>query len=128
MQKLYKISSIRTNNFNDPNMMEKFTKLWSDTINNHGSNSILYGIYHEYEGNYKNDYTVTTATDTKISDDIICLPDNNYQIFSTDRENLVSTWQTIWQLEEQGKLQRTYQYDFEKYLLDGTVEIHIGVK
>ncbi|MFS0647164.1 hypothetical protein [Siminovitchia sp. 179-K 8D1 HS] len=40
----------------------------------------------------------------------------------------MKTWKRIWELEEAGLLERVYTYDFEKYLPNGEIEIHIAIK
>ena len=127
-QKVYEITSIHTNNFTDVDVMKKFTELWQTTILQGHGLSVLYGVYHDYASNYQGDYTCSTATETPNIGKVIELPDTPYQVFKTNRLELPQTWVKIWQLEESGELNRAYQIDFEKYLLDGTVEIHIGIK
>lgn len=128
MKQVYEIGSIRTNNFTDIEVMKKFGEMWQNTILKGHGLSVLYGVYHDYASNYQGDYTCSTATETPHDGRIIELPDTPYQVFNTNRMELPQTWIKIWQLEETGEIDRAYHVDFEKYLLDGTVEIHIGIK
>lgn len=127
-QPVYEIQSIRTNNFTDIDVITKFNHLWQQTILQGHGLSTLYGVYHEYASNYQDDYTCSTATETANDGKMIELPDTPYHVFTTNRLTLPQTWMKIWQLEEAGELKRAYQVDYEKYLLDGTVEIYIGLK
>ena len=127
-QQVYEIQSIRTNNFTDIEVMKKFGELWQQTILQGYGLSVLYGVYHEYASNYQGDYTCSTASEMPNNGKMIELPDTPYQVFKTNRLELPQTWIKIWQLEAQGEIHRAYHVDFEKYLLDGSVEIHIGLK
>ena len=63
------IEKIRTNNFNDENVMQKITDMWkkaSTVLSNKNDN--VYGLYHEYESDYKGDYTLcVTIEDSPLS-------------------------------------------------------------
>lgn len=55
----------------------------------------------------------------------------NYQIFSVDNQDeqgVINTWNQIWKLEDNQKISRSYLYDYEKYYIDGKIEIYIGIK
>ncbi|MFB2539586.1 MULTISPECIES: GyrI-like domain-containing protein [unclassified Acinetobacter] len=125
--KLYEINTIRTNNFNDAQVLEKFGQLWQDTLAKYDGQSTLYGVYHEYQSNYQGDYTCSTASDKENGGRNIVLSDAKYKIFHCHKDDVAKTWQDIWALEEKGELHRVYQMDYEKYLADGQVEIYIGI-
>lgn len=127
-QQIYEIQSIRTNNFTDAEVMKKFGEMWQTAILQGYGLSVLYGVYHDYASNYQGDYTCSVACDTPNDRKVIELPDTPYQVFKCTRLDIPQTWLKIWQLEEAGEISRAYQVDFEKYLLDGTVEIHVGIK
>ncbi len=125
------ITSIRTNNFNDKQVMDKIKNMWesaSSSLTNYEGN--VYGVYYDYESDYKGDYSVGVATE-KNGGTPIEIPTEKYEIFtvdSTDDQGVFKTWSSIWNLEESGTLNRAYTVDFEKYLPDGEIEIHIAVE
>lgn len=126
---LHKIKSIRTNNFNDPEMFSKVTDLWSKSVVNIPENKIRYGIYHNYQSDYRGDYSLTTAIEDKNDMSGILIPDSNKYITYTDDSNDVpKLWKQVWLDEDNKKIIRKYDYDFEKYYPDGTVEVYISVK
>ena len=127
-QQVYEITSIRTNNFTDVEVTKKFGELWQSTILQGHGLSVLYGVYHDFDSNYQGDYTCSTASEMPNMGKVIELPDTPYQVFKCTRLDIPQTWVKIWQMEESGELNRAYQVDYEKYLLDGTVEIYIGIK
>lgn len=126
------IEKIRTNNFNDNQVMQKITSMWknasSSLANNNGN---VYGLYHEYESNYKGDYTLCVAVEDKAEVSIIIPDEIKYKVFqvdTSDEQGIFSTWNEIWNKEEEGQLKRAYTFDFEKYYPDGNVDIFIAVK
>lgn len=133
MQKIYVVDSCRTNNFNDTHFLEKVSKLWNNLFSSYGSAEIKYGVYHNYENDYKGDYTLSIGVEGSIDNsDVLEIPKSEYKIFEVDllkaQENAIfETWKSIWDLEEKGLLKRDYVMDFEKYYLDGRIEIHIGI-
>lgn len=131
--RLTMIKTIRTNNFNDDQMMPKIIELWKEASQHFTSNEqIKYGVYHEYESNYKGDYSLSVAIENKNEDSFIEIPKNEkYDIFkvdTTEEQGIINTWSKIWELEEAGTLKRAYTVDFEKYSPNGDVEIYIAVK
>lgn len=130
---LYVIESTKTNNFNDRQMMQKVKTMWkraSQQLKNYSD--CIYGLYYNYESDYKGDYHLSVAIEQNRSDISITIPeDETYEVFkvnTTDQNGILNTWKKIWELEDEGKLQRKYSYDFEKYYPDGNVEIHIAIK
>lgn len=129
----YLIDSIRTNNFNDPNMLERIQNLWSQSLNKlAGYSGNIFAIYHKYVSDYKGDYTLSIATDSlyfkESSGPIIST--EAYAIFKVKdnlRENIVGQWQSIWKLGDEKKIHRAYRLDFEKYAANGEIEIFISV-
>ena len=130
--KLKIIEQIRTNNFNDENVMQKITDMWekaSSVLSN--KNDDVYGVYYEYESDYKGDYTLCVAVEGKDEPSILIPEDIKYEIFKVDTDDeqgIFKTWNEIWKKEDEGQLKRAYTYDFEKYYLDGNIDIFIAVK
>lgn len=127
------ISTIRTNNFNDEAVMEKITNLWKDAstiLKNH--DGVTYGLYYDYESDYKGDYTLSIAIESSNSESTITISNTkNYEVFPVDPSDelgILNTWKEIWEQEENGSLKRAYSYDFEKYYPNGQIEIHIAIK
>ena len=51
------IKSVRTNNFNDNNIMHKITEMWKDAsslLNN--KDEVTYGLYYNYFRNHNTDH------------------------------------------------------------------------
>ncbi|MUK88365.1 AraC family transcriptional regulator [Ornithinibacillus sp. L9] len=126
------INSVRTNNFTDELVIKKITGMWkeaSSKLENH--TDTIYGVYSDYESNYKGDYTLSVAIESSSGKHLIEIPPNSkYETFSVDTSNehgVMNTWKEIWQLEEKGTLKRAYTYDLEKYYPNGEIEIHIAV-
>nr|WP_106783168.1 effector binding domain-containing protein [Lysinibacillus timonensis] len=130
---LYIINSIRTNNFNDEQMMGKIKSLWEEASRKLVNyQEAVYGVYYDYDSNYKGDYSLSVAIEENNSASIIYLSnDTKYEVFNvdhTDEQGIIKTWGQIWELEESGLLERAYSYDFEKYYPNGEIEIHIATK
>jgi len=133
MMDLTVIKSVRTNNFNNEAIMEKISNMWkeaSNVLENH--NGLTYGLYYDYESDYKGDYTLTVAIEGNEKDATIQIPEKStYKVFEVDTSDeygILNTWKKIWELEENGDLNRAYTYDFEIYFPNGQVEIHIAIK
>lgn len=128
------INTIRTNNFKDETIMQKITEMWKEAsglLNN--QDIVTYGLYYQYESNYKGDYSLSVAIEgsSEINSEINISNTSKYEIFkvdSSDEYGVLNTWKEIWEREERGKLDRAYSYDFEKYYPDGQVEIYIAIK
>lgn len=126
------VGSIRTNNFQDEQLVQKITNLWkeaSDRLTNEEKST--YGVYHNYESNYKGDYSLSIAAEDTNGESFLELPSNEkYKVFKvdvTEENGVIHTWQEIWAQEEAGALKRAYTYDFEKYEPNGEIEIHIAI-
>lgn len=131
--KLTVINSVRTNNFNDDLLLQKISGLWKDASSRlTGQDSIVYGVYHNYESNYKGDYTLSIALEDSQNQPSLEIPNNTkYEIFNVDtadEQGTLNTWKTIWEREESGTLNREYTYDFEKYYPNGEIEVFIAIK
>ncbi|MGN8646964.1 GyrI-like domain-containing protein [Gracilibacillus sp. HCP3S3_G5_1] len=122
--------NIRTNNFKDKQMMEKIQHMWKEVYRKlEGKKDTIYGVYYDYESDFMGDYSLGVGIEDKNGSILISNP-GDYQIFkvtSPDDGGILKAWQKIWELEKSGKLERVYSVDFEKYLPNGNVEIHIAV-
>ena len=131
--------SARTGN-HAPEMMQVIGKLWNRFFNEGIYASIpdkvnekALGIYTEYAGDEKSDYTTVVACETSSEpkDDTyaVCrIPAGKYAKFVIHGDMVqavAAAWQEIWQM----KLERTFQCDFEEYQDDSMdhAEIHIYV-
>lgn len=126
---LYKIDTIRTHNSNE-NAAEKIAKLWASNQPKLPLNMPCYAIYDHYESDFKGYYDVSIATEQQPNENSDLLEINDftfYEIFRTDKNNLLETWQRIWRKEQQGLLKRSYQVDFEKHYPDNKIDIYISV-
>ncbi|WP_079915059.1 GyrI-like domain-containing protein [Paenibacillus sp. 32352] len=131
--KLTIINGVRTNNFNDDLLLQKITGLWEEAFNSLTNRDIIfYGVYHDYESDYKGDYTLSVGFEDSTSESSIEIPDNaEYEIFNVDsaeEQGVINTWKKIWERENSGTLKRAYTYDFEKYYPNGEIEIYIAIK
>lgn len=122
---------IRTNNFNDKQMLDKITKLWreaSEKIND--QDIIKYGVYFDYQADYKGDYSLAVGIEAEDGD--LEIPERlNFKVFQVDKADemgIVNTWAEIWKLEDKQSLERAYTFDFEKYYPNGDVEIYIALQ
>lgn len=114
-------------------MLQKITELWRDashTLAKDGTTK--YGLYHNYESDYKGDYSLSIAIESNGEEPTIAIPQNEkyvkYHVEPGDERGISNTWAEIWAQEEAGTLKRAYTYDFEKYSPDGEIEIYIAIK
>ena len=125
---VYKVRSIRTNNFNnDP---KEILDLWQVVmIKYHDYKGNWYGVYHEYDTDFKGDYTLTICSDSDIAHTKkIVIDTNNYKIFDVKSiEKIGNVWQKIWDLEIKESINRAYTIDYEKYS-KGDITINIALK
>lgn len=127
------IKSVRTNNFKDDAIIQKITDLWkeaSSILKN--QDEVKYGLYYDYESDYKSDYTLSVAIESSDNEGTIKIPNTSkYEIFEVDTSDefgILNAWKEIWRREEKGDLERAYSFDFEKYYPNGQIEIHIAIK
>ena len=86
-------------------------------------NDNVYGLYHEYESDYKGDYTLCVIVEGKGESSKIIPDDTNYEIFkveANDEQGIFNTWSEIWKKEDEGQLRRAYTFD-------GNIDIYIAV-
>ncbi|QJX80350.1 effector binding domain-containing protein [Priestia megaterium] len=134
--KLKILKSIRTNNFNDIYLVDKIQRIWREASTHLPQEKVAtYGVYHKYNSNYKGDYTLSISiegnSNSNNSDITLNIPDDTkykqFQVDCKDELGVINTWKKIWDLEENGELNRAYSYDFEKYFPDGKIEIYIAL-
>jgi predicted transcriptional regulator YdeE len=126
--KLYVNEIVRTNNFEDDDIMNKILGMW-DTFykNNDDYKGKVYAIYHDYESDYKGDYSLALCTED-ISADKFFEVDfaNSIEYKCSGKDEIVNVWKRIWEDEEENKIQRRYDIDWgEEYKEDGSVVIHL---
>lgn len=127
---IYELAAVRTNNFKDLEMENKIQQVWAEAQGKLRGDGNLYGIYHEFENDYKGDYTLSIANESAEGRSLIIDDKANYRVFPVDRTRelaVYQTWQAIWALEEQGVLKRAYRLDYEKYDVDGSIDIFIEI-
>lgn len=104
----------------------------------------LYAVYSEYASDHNGEYTFMVGAPAKqnvVAPSGLVLkhvPAGKYAVITTEKgpfpKVIPEAWLTIFELENQGKLKRAYQTDFELYdqrALDpqnGQVDIYIGLK
>src|SRR5699024_1704478 len=94
-------------------------------------NENVYGLYHEYESDYKGDYTLCVAVEGRDKSSVAIPDDTKYEVFkvnTNDEQGIFNTWNEIWKKEDENQLNRAYTYDFEKYYPDENIDIYIAVK
>lgn len=127
---LKKIHEIRTNHFKDPLMSQKFDTLWNKAATVAADGTVLYGVYSDYETNYKGDYTVGVYVEDEQGELAIQVNTayKSYEVNTDDPLGVFNVWDRIWKEEEEEKITRAYTYDFEKYDHNGLISIHVAIK
>lgn len=127
-QTLYVLSSVRTNNFNDPEIMAKISGAWALAMAEPIEGAVYYGVYHHYENDFEGDYDVSVAVDLPgHSSEVLAIPEQDYVYFEVDAGNpqgVIEMWQHIWRQP----LERTYLFDYEEYFVDGRIRIAVGIE
>ncbi|MGE6375264.1 GyrI-like domain-containing protein [Peribacillus muralis] len=131
--KLKILNSIRTNNFHDERLMQKITDLWQEASGLLANQKVItYAVYHNYESDYKGDYSLSiTVEDDDGEPSLKILNNAKYEIFNVDttkEHGVYDTWKEIWAREEAGTLERAYSFDFEKYCPNGEIEVYIALR
>lgn len=114
-------------------MLGKIKTLWGEATRKLESHqNSVYGVYYDYESDYKADHSLSVAIEDNNGNTFIEIPSNEiYEVFkvdTTDEQGIIKAWSKIWEQEEAGSLKRAYSYDFEKYNPNGEIEIHIAIK
>ena len=126
---LYLFATIRTHNTKE-NTAEKIGQLWQNNFAKLTKNEPYYGVYLNYESDFTGYYDVAVAQESKPEGSLSTIEIEDltwYEIFPTNCESVVQTWQHIWNKEKQGLLKRAYKVDFEKYYPNGKVDIYISI-
>lgn len=127
---LYSLATIRTHNIKE-NTAEKIGQLWQNNFAKLTKNEPYYGVYLNYESDFTGYYDVAVAQESKPEGSFSTIEIEDltwYEIFPTNCESVVQTWQHIWNKEKQGLLKRAYKVDFEKYYPNGKVDIYISIR
>ena len=127
---LYLFATIRTHNIKE-NTAEKIGQLWQNNFAKLTKNEPYYGVYLNYESDFTGYYDVAVAQESKPEGSFSTIEIEDltwYEIFPTNCESVVQTWQHIWNKEKQGLLKRAYKVDFEKYYPNGKVDIYISIR
>ena len=127
---LYPFVTIRTHNIKE-NTVEKIGQLWQNNFAKLTKNEPYYGVYLNYESDFTGYYDVAVAQESKPEGSFSTIEIEDltwYEIFPTNCESVVQTWQHIWNKEKQGLLKRAYKVDFEKYYPNGKVDIYISIR
>ena len=127
---LYSLATIRTHNIKE-NTAEKIGQLWQNNFAKLTKNEPYYGVYLNYESDFTGYYDVAVAQESKPEGSLSTIEIEDltwYEIFPTNCESVVQTWQHIWNKEKQGLLKRAYKVDFEKYYPNGKVDIYISIR
>ncbi len=119
-----------------------FTQQIFDTIPNKINNDII-ALYYDFESDKDGQYTLLLGTKVSSIDLIPTglsaqhVPAENRKIFTSEQgpiiDVVIKLWQNIWNLEDQKKLHRAYQFDYELYDQrshnpeQAQVAIHIGL-
>lgn len=137
--KLIEIKKIRTNNFND-----KFNQIKFKEINEFGVSFIksldfktrLVGVYHEYDGNYKQDYSYSicyianSENANKYDFELKIDEKMPYKIFKVNcnAKSIFNLWSNIWALEDSEDIKRTYEKDFDLIDNDEKYTVYLSVE
>lgn len=126
---LKRLLEIRTNNFTDPMMEEKFKLLWHNVSDSIPEKTTMYSVFSDYATDYMGDYTAAVFIEDEQAELEIPLH-TKYEVFSvdaTDKNGVADMWQRIWEQEDLGKINRAYTYDYEKYNSNGEISIHVAI-
>lgn len=111
----------------------------TQTIENALPNSPLYGVYGEYENGPEGEYDVMAAVQVAIppSNAVwIQIPSGWYLRFDAGPvppvdtvQTVIGLWQQVWAYFKAPNpaYKRNFTLDFERYLPDGRIELHIAV-
>ena len=132
--KFSKIHTVRTNNFNDAAVQEKILGLWQQSeaaiLQAKEQGKTVVALYHDYESDYKGDYSVSIGTETDASYAFNTSDHRwkEYPVDASDEFGVLHTWQQIWAEEEAQTIHRVYAFDYEAYMPTGSSAIFIGIQ
>ena len=94
--------------------------------------SPIYGVYSGYESDYMGAFDVTAGVATTKLQGQLTLQAGDYLVFSATGpmpQTVLQTWGVVWQyFQSNPTVQRSYATDFEAYIGNDKVEIHIGIQ
>lgn len=123
----------RTNNFKDAAIQEKIIGLWQRNAlaiaQAKEQGKTIVAVYHEYESDYKGDYSVSIGTETETASvfDTADYRWKEYAVDASDEFGILNTWKQIWAEEDAQTLHRAYGFDYEAYTPTGEQAIFIGI-
>ncbi|WP_251520343.1 MULTISPECIES: effector binding domain-containing protein [unclassified Staphylococcus] len=125
--KLYVYETVRTNNFEDKDIMNKILGMWDSFYkNNDDYNGKVYAVYYDYESNYKGDYSLALCTEDILADKFFEVDfAKSIEYKCAGKDEIITVWKRIWEDEEENKIKRSYDIDCEEYKKDGSVVIHL---
>ena len=108
------------------------------------SGPTLYAVYTAYASDHNGEYTYVVGTAVKDGTAaptgmvVKRVPTGQYTVFTTEKgpfaKVVPAAWQRIFKLEEEGKLKRAYETDFETYdqraqdPQNAQIDIYVGMK
>lgn len=127
-------NTIRTNNFTDHDIQTKLITLWKENTafiqQANEKKQTVAAIYHDYESDYKGDYSVSIAKESD-SDDAFDTTMYQWKEYSVDRSDslgVLNAWKQVWADEDAQVIDRVYDFDFERYSPSGEIAILIAVQ
>ncbi|KAF0095257.1 MAG: transcription activator effector binding protein [Puniceicoccaceae bacterium 5H] len=135
--------SVRTTHHqNDLSDFSPIGQLWSRYLTSDFPSQIarggerIYGVYHEFESGQEGAYTVLAGMDNVSACDheaTVCLEPGRYLVFAQrgpKNEASIAAWRAAWEYFSQPDCphRRRFATDFEQYLPDDTVELHISIE
>lgn len=135
--------SIRTKNANETDTKTaKIGPLWGSFFQTvaprMSQNSIVYGVYSNYESDMNGEFDVLAGTDvlqdkSGLALKNVTLAEGNYMVFSETGampQSVFSAWGKVWAYFTSPKCQhqRAYKTDFEVYVGADKVDVYIGIK
>jgi predicted transcriptional regulator YdeE len=141
----------RTNNAKELTADGIIPKQWQGFFSNgisekipHKSGQSFYAVYSDYASDHNGEYSflvgamVKDGTTPPAEMVLKRVPAGKYAVFTSDKgpfaKVVPAAWQKIFQLEDEGKLRRSYHADFEVYdqrsqdPQNAQIDIYIGVK
>ena len=144
--------SARTNNANEQTPQAKISQLWTNyfqqnvagQIPNQVNESVMYGLYSDYETDVNGVYSITLGVEVKADTEvpegmfIKTVPASKYLVFTSEKgampQIVIKAWQDIWAWCANAEVERTYTGDFEVYgercaqPNEAQVDIYIAIK
>lgn len=127
-------NSVRTNNFTDSDIQKKIMGLWQQNgafvAQAKEDGKSIAAVYHDYENNYKGDYSLSICKETETDADFDTSKYRwkEYEVDTADELGVLNAWKNVWSDEEAQAIHRVYDFDFEKYTPAGEVAIFIAIQ